>query len=150
MKQFGAAISSRFIPPKLFAIFFIELIILYEQYIHTIYRYLEICDYIYNWKVLGKVKINSENLELYCYRDKYIFSGNVKINEYDLWINVADSIYSIKIDHLKDFSCNNLYHLIVDGGKIYLEDLEITDYLESHDKIINEKIDNIIKKYNNI
>tara|TARA_Y100000385_G_scaffold279066_2_gene328243 strand:- start:10748 stop:12172 length:1425 start_codon:yes stop_codon:yes gene_type:complete len=110
---------------------------------------IEIGDYLYNSKVVGIVKINSENLELYCYRDKYIFSENIKVNEYDLWINVADSMYSRKIDKLKDFTCDILYHLIVDTGKLYLEDLEITDYLESHDKIINDKIDNIIKNYNN-
>ena len=46
-----------------------------------------------------------------------------------------------------------MYHLITSSGKIYIKnninDLEISDYLECHNKKTNNIIDKIIEKYNN-
>lgn len=116
---------------------------------------IQIGDNIYKGIVIAKIIIDSNKLDIFDYKNKYIFSGNIKINEYDLWINIADSVYSKKI--INHYSNENvMYHLITTSGKIYLKNLEnnndnieIADYLESHDLKTNNKIDKIIEKYNN-
>jgi len=116
---------------------------------------IQVGDNIYKGTVIAKIIIDSNKLDIFNYKNKYIFSGNVKINEYDLWINIADSVYSKKI--LNNYSDENvMYHLITSSGKIYLknlenntDDLEISDYLESHDLKTNNKINKIIERYNN-
>lgn len=117
---------------------------------------IEVGDSIYKGIVIAKIIIDSNKLDIFNYKNKYIFSGNVKVNEYDLWINIADSLYSKKILN-NHYTENIMYHLITSSGKIYLknlennnEDLEISDYLESHNIKTNDKIDKIIEKYNNI
>ena len=113
---------------------------------------IEVGDKIYKGKVIAKIIVDSNKLDIFSYKNEYIFSGNVKINECNLWINVADSLYSKKILNNKSIE-NLMYHLITSSGKIYIKnninDLEISDYLECHNKKTNNIIDKIIEKYNN-
>ena len=77
--------------------------------------------------------------------EQYILSGNIKINENGLWLNVADSIYSRKIHNYS----NKLFHLITTSSKIQLNNITISDYLECHDIDTNNIIDTLVEKYNN-
>ena len=108
---------------------------------------VNIGDIIDNSIVLGKIKIDAKKLDIYTYRNKYILSGNVKVNEKDLWINIKDSIYSKKYDNYpKKF----IYHLITSNEKIILNNsLEICDYLEVHNKETNETIDTLVTQFYN-
>ena len=97
--------------------------------------------------VLAKIKLNAKKLDIYLYKNKHILSGNVKINENDLWINVKDSFYSTII---KNYENSFVYHLITSDEKIKVNnDIEICDYLEVHDQQTNNNIDNIVSQYYN-
>jgi hypothetical protein len=108
---------------------------------------IQVGDKINNSIILGKIIINARKLDIYKYKQKYILSGNVKVNEKDLWIKVKDSYYSEPIINYKN---EYLYHLITSNEKLLLHNtLEICDYFEIHDKYINDKIDTLVSKYYN-
>ena len=83
-------------------------------------------------------------VRVYLYKNKYILSGNIKVNENGLWLNVSDSFYSKEIIDYKKI----LYHIVIEDGIIDLEDIQITDYIEIHDEFVNQRINNIVN--NNI
>lgn len=108
---------------------------------------IKIGDKIDNSIVLAKIKLDTKKIDVYRYKNRYILSGNVKINENDLWINVKDSFYSEKIIN---YDKSYLYHLITSNEKININnDIEICDYLEVHDQKTNDNIDNIVSQYYN-
>ena len=107
---------------------------------------IKIGDYTNLGKVLGIIKLDPTFLEIYKYKNKYTMSGNVKVNETGLWINVCDSIYSDRIHNYKDI----LYHLVVENELINLNDIVICDYMECHDKCTNKEIDDLVNNYCNI
>ena len=108
-------------------------------------RNIKIGDTIHNKKVLGVIKVNPIYLNIYMYKGKYIFSGNVKIYENNVWLNVCDSIYS-KI--IYNYNESELFHVVVEDGILFIDDIIITDYIECHDVSVNNEIDNLVN--NNI
>lgn len=105
---------------------------------------IKIGDKINSKKVIGVVKIMPSYVRVYLYKNKYILSGNIKVNENGLWLNVSDSFYSKEIIDYKKI----LYHIVIEDGIIDLEDIQITDYIEIHDEFVNQRINNIVN--NNI
>lgn len=106
---------------------------------------INIGDEICNGHVLGKILINSKYIDIFKYKNNYILSGNVKVNENGIWINVSDSVYSKKI------RCNaKFYHIVTSSSILNLENLKICDYLECHDDLTNNLIDNFVSKYKNV
>lgn len=104
---------------------------------------IKIGDILYNNNhVLGIIVISSKYNKIYNYKEKYIFSNNVKVNELGIWLCVEDSIYSKEIKTYKD----KLYHLVTSKEIINLETINITDYIEIHNTQINNKIDQILEK----
>lgn len=108
---------------------------------------INIGDRINNSIVIGKILIDSSKIDTYIYKNKYVLSGNVKVNEKGLWLKIKDSIYSERYtNYTKPF----LYHLITSNERLYVNNcLEICDYLEVHDKNVNDKIDKIVSEYYN-
>lgn len=109
---------------------------------------INIGDNVFNGTVIAKIKIDINFLDTYIYKNKYILSGNIKIQENNLWINVADSKNSKKIN---TNSYKYFYHLITTNQKLYLDiNTPISDYLECHDLKLNKDIDNMVEKYYNL
>jgi len=108
---------------------------------------ISIGDYLDNDnRVIGIVKVCSKFNTVFKYKNKWIFSNNIKINENGIWINIIDSIYSIKINNYIDI----LYHLVVTKEKFILENnLIIRDYIEVHNNITNNIIDKTVENYLN-
>ena len=64
---------------------------------------LNIGDTIKGGIIRGIIKISPKYLDKFLYKNKNILSGNIKIKENDLWLNVCDSIYSKSIELLSYF-----------------------------------------------
>ena len=118
----------------------------YNNYVRI--KNISIGDYLdYDNRVIGIVKICSKFNTVFEYKNKWIFSNNIKINENGIWINIIDSIYSRKISNYID----TLYHLVVTKEKIILENnLIIADYVGVHNNITNNIIDKTVENYLNL
>ena len=118
----------------------------YNNYVRI--KNISIGDYLdYDNRVIGIVKICSKFNTVFKYKNKWIFSNNIKINENGIWINIIDSIYSRKISNYID----TLYHLVVTKEKIILENnLIIADYVGVHNNITNNIIDKTVENYLNL
>ena len=69
---------------------------------------IKINDKLVNGIVLGNIKILSKYLDMYLYKNKYIFSGNIIVYENNKWIKCKNSSYSKKIKYkFKYASFNN-------------------------------------------
>ena len=107
---------------------------------------INIGDKILNTEVIGIIRIDPSFCTTYIYKNKYILSGNIKIKEKHLWINVCDSNKSRKLRNYSDI----LYHIITTSGVVYLDySTIVTDYIEVHDAEVNNKIDTLIEELNN-
>ena len=106
---------------------------------------LEIGDKTASGYIIGKIQLSPKFLDVYKYKNS-ILTANVKVNEDGFWLNVADSIFSYKLDNYSD----KLYHIITTSEKISVDGIEICDYLENHDSDTNNLIDNLVSKYYNL
>jgi len=107
---------------------------------------INIGDNILNTTVIGIINLDPSFCTTFIYKNKYILSGNIKIKEKNLWINVCDSNKSRK---LRNYSYM-LYHIITTSGVVYLDyNTIVTDYIEVHDAKVNNQIDNLIEELNN-
>ena len=75
---------------------------------YKLIKNIKINDKLVNGIVLGNIKILSKYLDMYLYKNKYIFSGNIIVYENNKWIKCKNSSYSKKIKYkFKYASFNN-------------------------------------------
>jgi hypothetical protein len=87
-----------------------------------------------NNKILGKIKLMSENEDFYNYKN-IIISGTHKVLEDNKWIFIKDSVLSIKIDN---YNKKFIFCLITEQKKIEINNNQFLDW----DEIINNNNNN--------
>jgi hypothetical protein len=105
---------------------------------------IKIGDYILNSKVIGLVKLDGGDIELFNYKG-LIISGQQIVNENGIWLRIYQSKISRKVEKEK-----YIYHLITNDNIISINNLKFRDFCETNDNIINNRIDILVEKFKNI
>ena len=109
---------------------------------------LKIGDMISTGKIKGFFKHLHDNIQMYQYIKNYnsiTVSGSQAVFEDGKWIRVHQSKYSRLITYKRIF----VYHVITDSNLLESDGIRFTDYMESNDLKLNDKIDNLVTKYLN-
>lgn len=106
---------------------------------------IKIGDKLIHSNIVGISQLSATDVKMYNYKG-IILSGTTIVNENGLYIPVYKSEYAIDMT-ANSHTTDVIFNLITNNNKIYINNIEFTDYVQDSDNCTNIYIDTLVETF---